>query len=104
MVRAVARGVGRAAGKGVGVAVVFVLAAFVGLVVHVDVPAARRAIVERVNGLLMPIFAGRLTIVRVGGVGLSGVEFADVRVEDPDGQLVIDTTRPEERRVGDRGR
>ena len=85
-------GVGKRVARGVAVGVVFMAAAVLGLALHLNLPAAHRAIVERVNGALAPIFAGRLTIERVGGVGLSRVEFADVRVEDPDGQLVIGTT------------
>jgi translocation and assembly module TamB len=88
----VAGGVARRLGAAIGVFVVFVTAAVAGLVLHVNTPAAQRAIVQRVNALLAPIFFGRLIIDRVGGVGLTHVDFADARVEDPDGQLVIGTT------------
>jgi translocation and assembly module TamB len=75
--------------RALGVGVVFVAALVLGVVLHIDTPAARRAVVERVNAALAPLFAGRLTIENLGGVGLTQLDGIDARVDDPDGKLVI---------------
>ncbi|HEX3769642.1 MAG TPA: translocation/assembly module TamB domain-containing protein [Polyangiaceae bacterium] len=80
----------RHAARTFGLLVVFLAALVGGALLHVNTPAAQRAIVQRINGVLEPLFSGRLTIVRVGGLGARGVAQADAKVEDRDGQLVID--------------
>jgi translocation and assembly module TamB len=82
----------RAVARALGAGVVFVIALVLGLVVHLGVPSAQRAVVARVNGLLGPVFAGKLTIDRVGSLGLMAVAGVDAHVDDPDGTTVIRAT------------
>jgi translocation and assembly module TamB len=79
----------RVAARILGAAVVFVAAVVLGFVVHLGVPAVHRAVVARVNALLVPVFAGTLTIDRVGSVGLTSVAGVDAHMDDPDGKTVI---------------
>ncbi len=55
--------------RALAVGFVFVVAVVVGFVVHLGVPAEQRAVVARVNGLLAPVFVGKLTIERVRTLG-----------------------------------
>ncbi len=82
----------RAVARALGAGAVFVAAIVLGLVLHLDVPSARRAVVARVNGLLGPVFAGKLTIDRVGSLGLMAVAGVDAHMDDPDGTTVIRAT------------
>jgi translocation and assembly module TamB len=75
--------------RALGTAVVFVAALVLAVLLHIDAPAARRAIVERVNGVLAPLFVGKLTIERIGGVGLTQLEGIDARLDDADGNVLI---------------
>jgi translocation and assembly module TamB len=79
----------RALATGLGTAVVFVAALAGGVVVHMDVPAVRRAIVARVNEVLASVLSGRIVIERVGSVGSTYVADVDARVDDPDGKTVL---------------
>ena len=79
----------RAAAKALGTVLVFVLALVGGLLGHMDVPAVRRAIVVRVNGVLASVVSGRIVIERVGGFGPGGVDDVDAHVEDPGGKTVL---------------
>src|ERR1700722_18272695 len=78
--------------RALGAMVVFVAAVVVGFAVHLGVPAVHRAVVSRVNALLVPVFAGKLTIDRVGSLGLTSVADVDAHVDDPDGKTVIRAT------------
>jgi translocation and assembly module TamB len=75
--------------RALGTGIVFVAALVLAVLLHIDAPAARRAIVERVNGVLAPLFVGKLTIERIGGVGLTQLDGIDARVDDADGKVVI---------------
>ena len=75
--------------RGLGAAVVFVLAVAGGAVLHLDVPAVRRAIVARVDQVLASALAGRIVVERVGSLGATHVTDVDARVEDPDGKTVL---------------
>jgi translocation and assembly module TamB len=82
----------RAAARALGTFVVFLAAVVLGFAAHLDVPATQRAVVARVNGLLAPLFAGRLTIDRVGSLGLATLGGVDAHMDDPDGKTVIRAT------------
>src|SRR5271170_1678425 len=82
----------RAVARALGTGIVFVAAVVLGLVVHLGVPATRRAVVARVNQLLAPVFAGKLTIDRVGSLDLPAVAAIDAHMDDPDGKTVIRAT------------
>lgn len=82
----------RAAARALGTIVVFLAAVVLGFVAHLDVPAVQRAVVARVNSLLLPVFAGKLTIDRVGSLGLASLGEVDAHVDDPDGKTVIRAT------------
>jgi translocation and assembly module TamB len=80
------------AARALGTGIVFLAALVLGFSVHLDVPAVQRAVVARVDGLLVPVFAGRLTIDRVGALGLSAVGDIDAHMDDPEGKTVIRAT------------
>ena len=80
------------AARALGTGIVFLGALVLAFAVHLDVPAVQRAVVARVNGLLVPVFAGRLTIDRVGALGLSAAGAIDAHMDDPDGKTVIRAT------------
>jgi translocation and assembly module TamB len=82
----------RAAARALATGVVFLLAVGLGLVVHVGIPPMQRVVVARVNGALAPVFAGKLTIDRVGSLGLASVGGVDAHMDDPDGKTVIRAT------------
>ncbi len=82
------RGVARV----LGASLVFVAALVLGIALHLDLAAARRSVVLRVDAALDPLFAGKLTIERIGGLGLTHADDVDARVDDSDGTLVIRTT------------
>jgi translocation and assembly module TamB len=70
-------------------AVLFVLAAGGGALVHLNVPAVRRAVVARVDRALASAFAGRIVLERLERLGASGVQGLTARVEDPEGRTVL---------------
>ncbi len=80
------------AARALGTGIVFLAALVLGFTVHLGVPATQRAVVARVNALLMPVFAGRLTIDRVGGLALTSLAGVDAHMDDPDGKTVIRAT------------
>ncbi len=82
----------KAAARALGTGIVFLAAVVLGLLVHLRVPAVERAVVARVNALLVPVFAGKLTIDRVGALGLPAVAGIDAHMDDPEGKTVIRAT------------
>ena len=78
-----------AVAKAVGLCATFALAAAGGAVLHLGLPAPRRFVVARVNGILDGTFTGRVVITELGGVSLGGVRGVSVDVFDPAGQLVL---------------
>jgi translocation and assembly module TamB len=79
----------RLSGAALATGVTFVLAVVGGLVVHIDLPVARRVVTRAVNELLRPVFQGRLTIESLGRLGLDGIDGTRVRVVDPSGKAVL---------------
>jgi translocation and assembly module TamB len=82
----------RAAARIFATGIVFLAAVAVGLLVHVGTPPMQRAVVARVNAALAPVFAGKLTIDRVGSLGLASLGGVDAHMDDPDGRTVIRAT------------
>ncbi len=79
----------RAAARVLGAGIVFLAAVVLGFLLHLRVPAVQRAVVARVNAILAPVFAGTLTIDRVGALGLPAVAGIDAHMDDPEGKTVI---------------
>ena len=79
----------RGAGAGLGALVVFVVALVAGVLLHLNTPAGKRVVLGQVNGLLGSLFLGKITIHRVGHLGLSGVHDADGTIDDPAGRRVL---------------
>jgi translocation and assembly module TamB len=73
----------------VGLIFVVVVAVAVAVLVHLDLPAGRRAVAARVNAVFDSALAGRIRIEHIGGLGLRGVEGVRVRVRDPEGVQVL---------------
>ena len=82
----------RAVARALATGAVFLAALVLGLVVHVGIPSMQRAVVARVDAALAPVFAGKLTIDRVGSLGLGSVGGVDAHMDDPDGKTVIRAT------------
>lgn len=70
-------------------ALVFVAAVGVGVIVHLDSGAVRRAAVGRLNDVLASALPGRIVIRQVGQLGLGGAGEVDATVFDPDGTPII---------------
>lgn len=86
----------------VGLAVVFSGAAVAGLLLHLDLPAPRRAAAALASGALSEVFEGRLEIRGFEQLGPSSLEARGVRVYDPEGTLVLDVDRVRGRYVATR--
>ena len=82
----------RAAARALGAGIVFLAALVLGFMLHLRVPAVQRAVVARVNAILAPVFAGTLTIDRVGALGLPAIAGIDAHMDDPEGKTVIRAT------------
>ena len=76
--------------EALGLGVVLGLATAGGVVLHMGMPAPRRFVAARVNGILGGALAGKVTIGRVGSLHLTHVEGVDAQVFDPEGHLVLD--------------
>ncbi|HEY6460861.1 MAG TPA: hypothetical protein VIY73_11945, partial [Polyangiaceae bacterium] len=76
-------------GKTIGLVVVFVLAVVAGVLVHLDTPAVRRAVIGRTNAILASTFKGHVRVERLGGLGLGGLKGIDASVADPTGRPVL---------------
>jgi translocation and assembly module TamB len=79
-----------AVAKAAGVVVVGALAAAGGLILHLDMPAPRRFVSARVNGILEGTFKGKLTVQRIGSLHLTHIGDVDAQVHDPEGRMVLD--------------
>jgi translocation and assembly module TamB len=79
----------RAAAWALATGALFLVALALGLVLHVGIPPMQRSVVTRVNAALGPVFAGKLTIDRVGSLGLASVGGVDAHMDDPDGKTVV---------------
>jgi translocation and assembly module TamB len=77
------------AGRSLGIVVVFLLSAVLGVLLHLGTPPARRVAMAEVNAILAPSFQGQIRIERLGGLGLFGVSGTNVTIADPDGRPVL---------------
>ena len=77
------------AGAAVGVLLVFLCAATLGLVLHLNRPASRRAVMAEVNAVLASSFRGTVSISASRGFGVWGIDGLRVRVKDPGGAEVL---------------
>jgi translocation and assembly module TamB len=80
----------RIAGVLVGTAAIFVLSAAFAVVLHLGTPRARRVVAQAANEILAPSFQGRITIDRLGALGLFGLSGAEATVDDPSGRPVLE--------------
>jgi translocation and assembly module TamB len=64
-----------------------IVAAAVPLSLHLA--PVRRMVATNVNRALAPVFAGRITVDRIGALGLTYVEGLDAHVDDADGRRVL---------------
>ena len=78
-----------AIGAALGSAVLFVLALTVGLILHVNLPAARRFATHELNSALATEFKGKLTLERLATLHIDGASGIDVTVSAPDGTTVV---------------
>ena len=78
-----------AAAKGIGLGVVFLLAAAGGAVLHLGLPAPRRFVTARVNSLLDGTINGKVVIRRLDRIRLTRLEGIDAEVFDPEGRRVL---------------
>jgi translocation and assembly module TamB len=68
-----------------GTVVLLVLVALVAM----DLPFARRFAARELNGILASSFKGKVTVVNVGSLHVTGVSGVDVRITAPDGTDVV---------------
>ena len=79
----------RIAATVVGVVLLLVVSAVAAVLLHLGAGGTRALAVREVNGILEPMFKGRIVIERVGGLGLFGISGTDVTIRDPTGAPVI---------------
>ncbi len=79
-----------AVAKSLGVGAVLVLSTVGGVALHLGMPAPRRFLSARLNGLLENTFKGKLTILSIGSLHLTHLDHVDAQVRDPEGHLVLD--------------
>jgi translocation and assembly module TamB len=72
-----------------GGVLVFLVALSVGALVHLDVPAVRRMAALRLNDALATALPGRVTVERIGSLGIAHVGGVDARAVDPEGVPVL---------------
>jgi translocation and assembly module TamB len=80
---------GRTAACAAGTGIVLLASIAAGVVLHLNLPPARRLIAREVNLLLAPLFEGRLTVERLGALHTTGIGGADVRIDAADGHPII---------------
>jgi translocation and assembly module TamB len=78
-----------AAARALGTSLVFVLAVVGGLLLHLNLPAVRRAVLSRINPVLEPVLQGHIVIDRAGAIGTRCVRDVDAHVVDPSGQTIL---------------
>ncbi len=76
-------------GTSLGYALVFVLAALGGVVVHVNLPGPRRTLLADVNAAIDPLFEGKLRIEGLGHVDPGGITGARARIVGMDGKQIV---------------
>jgi len=72
-----------------GLALVFVLGLVSALLLHVDFAAPRAFAVARVNAMLATSFKGKIVILNLDSLRLTGIKGGDADVFDPEGVKVI---------------
>ncbi len=77
------------AAGGLGTGAVFVLAMVAAVLLHLNVPCARRIAVAQVGSLLRPTFKGTIELLGLDRLRLTGVDGLHARIVDPDGVTVI---------------
>jgi len=70
-------------------AIVFLVAVLAGILLHLDLPPARRALLATINSSLQSVFLGTLTLESVDHVGVDGVRGLRVSARAPTGQVVL---------------
>ena len=79
---------GRRGGLGLVVVLVFLAATVVGAMLHVSTPRAQRFVVQEANGVLASTLEGRVTIDRVGRLGILSVSDVDATLDGPSGARI----------------
>src|SRR5579859_6903101 len=81
--------IARALAAAVSCAGVFVVALVAGAILHLDLPAFRRAVNDRLNRVFATALPGRITISAIGRIGTGRVEGVDAVVQEPNGAEVL---------------
>lgn len=76
--------------QGIGLTLLFAVSLVLGVLLHLDTRAGRRAVTVIVNESLAPLFVGRIRLVALQHVGLTGVRGVDAQILGEDGQVIID--------------
>jgi translocation and assembly module TamB len=76
--------------QGIGLTLLFAASLILGVLLHLDTRAGRRAVTVIVNESLAPLFVGRIRLVALQHVGLTGVRGIDAQILGEDGQVIID--------------
>lgn len=76
--------------KGIGLALVFVVALVSGVLLHLDTTAGRRAAASITNGVLGGLFKGKIVVDRVGKIGPGGLEGVDGRLVAETGEEIAE--------------
>ncbi len=74
---------------GLGVLLVFVAALVAGALIHLNTPRARRLVAEEINAAVARSFQGKITVRRIGGIGLTGVTGLDATIADAAGRPLL---------------
>jgi translocation and assembly module TamB len=69
--------------------IVFLIAVVTGILLHLDLPPARRALLATINDSLRGVFLGTLTLESVDHLGVDGVRGLRVSARAPTGQVVL---------------
>src|SRR5690606_24609061 len=77
----------------VGLVGIFLGATVAGTVLHLNLPAPRRAAALLVSSALSDLFEGRIEVGSFEQLGPIRLEMRDIRVFDPEGTLVITADR-----------
>ncbi|MCL2725437.1 MAG: translocation/assembly module TamB [Polyangiaceae bacterium] len=72
-----------------GLAVWFLATALLGVLVHLNVPAARRIVARETSAALGSLLSGAVTVEHVGRLDLRGLSGVRARVRDPEGVEVL---------------
>ncbi len=76
-------------GAALGYGVLFVVLLGVGVLLHIDMPVARRLAAKELSDGLAALFEGKIVLEHVDDLGVKGMRGADAYVTAPDGTKVI---------------